>query len=78
MKCFFQLLSKDSGTRSPAFGCERTEAAAVLLRWCIENGPDSGDGHYVIVLTDDIKDGEWNFSQAPLLTVRNFIEQFGA
>lgn len=75
MKCFFQLISQETGVRSPAFGCVRSEAAAVLLRWCVQNS-GSADNHYVLVLTDDFVEDQWNFSTAPLMTVRTFIEKF--
>ena len=76
--CFVQLLNTADGTRSPAFGGSRIEVATALLCWCIEQGAGVGDSHMVIVLVDDATDSDWNFSTAPLLTVKNFIDQFGA
>lgn len=75
-KCFFQLVDKETGVRSPVVGVERKEYAQSLLRWTIERGEGKADSTYVLVLVDDIVEGKWSFSQAPLLTVRSFIEQF--
>ena len=78
MKAFFQLISVETGVRSPAFGCERTDAAKTLLQWCIGQGGQAADSHYVLVLVEDLSDMDWQFSTAPLMTVRRFIENFSS
>ena len=78
VKGFFQLVDVRDGTRSPAMGASRKEFARTLLSWVCSN-PDNVPYLYVLVLVDDIKSTDsqsWDFSTAPLLTVKSFIEQF--
>lgn len=76
MKCFFQLISQETGLRSSAVGMERSDFAN-LLKQRLESQPDIASD-YVLVLVDDVSNPEWSFSSAPLLTVTNFIAAFGA
>jgi len=75
MKCFFQLLSQETGLRSAAIGMDRTDFVT-LLKMRLESNPEISSD-YVLVLVDDVANPEWSFSSAPLLTVTNFITAFG-
>lgn len=75
MKCFFQLIDKQTGQRSPAVSSTRNEFAATLQK----NYPNHGDEAYVLVLVDSVQldvESEWNFSRAPLMTVSTFVKEY--
>jgi len=75
MKCFFQLIDKKTGTRSPAVSSTRNEFAASLQKAY----PHDPDDAYVLVLVDNMQmdvESEWNFSRAPLMTVSTFVQHF--
>lgn len=74
MKCFFQILHKNSGVRSPAIGMDRNAFAKSLSDLV---PAEEWDSAYIIVLVDDVKDDKaWEFSTAPVLSVRSFINLF--
>lgn len=77
---FFQLVEKDTGSRSKPLSCERSEFAR-RCQQMINMHPETGDD-YVLVLIDDVQTdvlgSAWEFSQAPMMTVRNFAEKFSS
>lgn len=73
MKCIFQFLSADGSSRSEPMSLDRS----VFADFCADQ-LDQGkvpDTALVLVLMDSAK-GDLRFSQAPLLSVRNFVSQF--
>lgn len=75
MKCFFQLVESSTGRRTPAFSDTRDNFARRLK----ESYPVTDrDTVYVLVIVEDADaaDGQWQFSQAPMMTVSSFINHF--
>jgi len=73
MKGFFQLIDSKTGQRTPAIGQDRVTFANGLRSIVPQDEQESA---LVIVLVDDADASEWKFSQAPVLTVANFIKHF--
>lgn len=71
MKCFFQLISRVNGVRSPVAGDDRQSFANNLRELFPEGSED-----FVLVLVDDATASQWEFSRAPLMTINSFIKQF--
>lgn len=76
MKCAFQLVRCDDGTRSQAVCMERTEFAKQLRSVF----PSSKEEFFVLVLCEFSSRKEdapdWDFSQAPLMRLEYFVDLF--
>lgn len=74
MKCAFQLVLQKDGTRSDTICLDRVSFA----NWLFENFQDEVDLFYVLVLCEfnsRVTDSpDWDFSTAPLMTVRQFVQ----
>lgn len=78
MKCFFQIVHKNSGARSPAISMSRTEFARKIRQLVPDHELDE---NYILVLVENLENedsSEWDFSRAPLMLARTFVTNFGA
>lgn len=72
MKIVVQLVSKVDGTRTPTFSGTRSEVARLLK----SHFPVDDDDCYVLVLCDDAVSAAWEFSTAPMMSIKRFVEDF--
>lgn len=71
MRVIYQLISINDGRRSEAMASELHRLPGVL-RDCIID--ERRDDYGVIVLMEEISDGEMRYSQCPFMLVSSFVE----
>lgn len=74
MNLMYQLIDAESGRRSEVF-CSNEKELIEILRKNVES--EVFPRTAILVLMDQFK-GDWDWSMAPIINLKDFVELFGA